>query len=289
MLKIHIIYKEKTMRHLKHAKSLKKSGIVLLFLFLLGGPLFAGGQKDAAPAPAAEEAGQPVTIMVAAAASLRLSFENELIPRFQAKYPRITVEGTYASSGQLQTQIEQGLRADVFMSAAVTQMNNLVKGGYIDTASVKPLLENKVVLIKPAGTSTAVTEFQNAALAKVIALGDPASVPAGQYAREAFTRLGIWDAVSARASFGSNVTEVANWVSQASAEVGVVYATDAAATRGVEVIAECPEGLLAAPVIYPLGIISASAHPEEARLFFDFLASPEGLGVFKANGFSQAN
>jgi molybdate transport system substrate-binding protein len=277
------------MRSLKKADALKRGVIALLVLFLVGGPLFAGAQKDAAPAPVVEEAKQPVTIMVAAAASLRLSFENELIPQFQAKYPWITVEGTYASSGQLQTQIEQGLQADVFMSAAVTQMNNLVKGGHIDAASVKPLLENKIVLIKPAGTSTPVTEFGNITQAKVIALGDPASVPAGQYAREAFTSLGIWDAVSAKASFGSNVTEVANWVAQAGAEVGVVYATDAAAAKDVEVIAECPGGLLAKPVIYPLGIISASAHPEEAKLFFDFLASPEGLGVFKANGFSQAD
>jgi molybdate transport system substrate-binding protein len=168
-------------------------------------------------------------------------------------------------------------------------MNNLVNGGHIDAASVKPLLENKIVLIKPAGTNTAVTEFRNITQARVIALGDPASVPAGQYAREAFTSLGIWDAVSAKASFGSNVTEVANWVAQASAEVGVVYATDAAATKDVEIIAQCPEGVLANPVIYPLGILSASAHPEEAKLFFDFLASPEGLEVFKANGFSQAN
>jgi molybdate transport system substrate-binding protein len=226
--------------------------------------------------------------MVAAAASLRLSFENELIPQFQAKYPWITVEGTYASSGQLQTQIEQGLAADVFMSAATTQMDNLVKSGHINAASVKPLLENKIVLIKPSGTTTTVTGFQNITQARVIALGDPASVPAGQYAKEAFTSLGTWDAVSAKASFGSNVTEVANWVAGGSAEVGVVYATDAAATKDVEIIAECPAGLLAKPVIYPLGIIAATSHAEEAKLFFDFLASSEGLGVFKANGFSAA-
>jgi molybdate transport system substrate-binding protein len=264
------------------------AGIVLLSLFLSGGPLFAGGGKEPAPAPAAE-AKQPVTIMAAAAASLRLSFEDELIPRFQAKYPWITVEGTYAGSGQLQTQIEQGLQADVFMSAAVTQMDNLVMGGHINAASVRPLLENKIVLIKPAGTVTAVTGFQDITQAGMIALGDPASVPAGQYAREAFTSLGIWDAVSAKASFGSNVTEVANWVAGGSAEVGVVYATDAAATKGVEIIAQCPPGLLAKPVIYPLGITAASAHPEEAKLFFDFLASPEGLEVFRANGFSPAD
>jgi molybdate transport system substrate-binding protein len=272
------------MKSFEKKRALRRAAVALAVLFLAGPPLFARPQRDAATG----EARQPVTIMVAAAASLRLSFEDELIPQFQARYPWIRVEGTYASSGQLQTQIEQGLAADVFMSAAVTQMNNLVRGGYIDAASVTPLLENKIVLIKPAGTSTAVTGFRNITQAAIIALGDPASVPAGQYAREAFTSLGIWEAVSAKASFGSNVTEVANWVSQASAEVGVVYATDAAATKDVEIIAECPEGLLANPVIYPLGIISASTRIEEAKLFVEFLASPEGLGVFIANGFSPA-
>ncbi|MDR2434712.1 MAG: molybdate ABC transporter substrate-binding protein [Treponema sp.] len=269
----------------KTGKNPVKTAVALAALFLAGGQVFAGAGREEAPIAVRE----PVTIMIAAAASLRLSFENELIPQFQEKYPWITVEGTYASSGQLQTQIEQGLEADLFMSAAVTQMDNLVKSGHMNPALVKPLLENKIVLIKPAGTTTTVTEFRNITQAKVIALGDPASVPAGQYAREAFTTLGIWDVVSAKASFGSNVTEVANWVAAASAEVGVVYATDAAAVKNVEIIAECPGGLLAKPVIYPLGISSASKHLEEAKNFFDFLSSSQGLAVFTANGFSPIN
>jgi molybdate transport system substrate-binding protein len=260
-------------------------------------PLFAGGKKDAPAAqpraePAVQQAEQPakapVTILVAAAASLRNAYEQELIPQFQASYPWITVEGTYDSSGRLQTQIEQGLAADVFMSAAVTQMNNLVKGGLVTERSVRPLLENKIVLIKPAGISTAVTGFRDITAAPVIALGDPASVPAGQYAQEIFTSLGIWDAVRAKASLGTNVTEVLNWVGEASAEVGVVYATDAASTGKVEILAEAPEGSLAQPVIYPVAPVAASAHPQEAQFFIDFLASPQGLAVFRAYGFAAA-
>jgi molybdate transport system substrate-binding protein len=243
--------------------------------------LFAVGKKDADRASK-----PPLTIFVAAAASLEYSYVQELIPRFREKYPWITVEGTYDSSGKLQTQIEQGLDADVFMSAAVRQMDALAGQGLIAKDSILPLLENKIVLIKPAGTSTAVTGFENAAQARVIALGDPASVPAGQYAQEAFTSLGNWAAVAAKASFGTNVTEVLNWVAEGSAEVGVVYATDAAVTEKVEIIAEAPAGSLAAKVIYPVGIAAASAHPEEARLFVDFLASEEGLAVFRAYGFS---
>ena len=257
--------------------------IGLAAFVLVQNPVFAGGKKDK---PAAAQA--PVSILVAAAASLRNACEQELIPRFQAAYPWITVEGTYDSSGKLQTQIEQGLGADVFMSAALTQMNNLVKGGFVAEQSVKPLLENKIVLIKPVGIASAVTGFSDITAAAVIALGDPASVPAGQYAQEIFTSLGIWDAVKAKASLGTNVTEVLNWVGEGSAEAGVVYATDAASTAKVEVLAEAPAGSLARPVIYPVAPVAGSSRQEEARLFIEFLASAQGLAVFEAYGFAAA-
>jgi molybdate transport system substrate-binding protein len=267
---------------------------VVAFLFLLApDSLLAGGRKDTAPAepavPTPAAAPAPVTIMVAAAASLEYSYTRELVPVFQKQYPWITVQGVYDSSGRLQTQIEGGLEADVFMSAAERQMNALRDGGFIAVDSVVPLLQNKIVLIKPAGIATTVTSFNNIGNAKVIALGDPASVPAGQYAKEALTNLGNWDAVSAKASFGGNVTEVLNWVGEASAEVGVVYATDAATTNKVEVVAELPDGILSTKVIYPVGRLAASAHAEEADLFIRFLQTPEALNVFKAYGFSPNN
>ncbi|GHV75254.1 molybdate ABC transporter substrate-binding protein [Spirochaetia bacterium] len=273
-------------------KRFRGLALTALILFGLGqAGLFAGGAKDRSPAPAAAAADKaPVTILVAAAASLRNSYEKDLIPLFQQKYPWITVEGTYDSSGKLQTQIEEGLGADVFMSAAPTQMNNLVGKNLVSADTVKPLLENKIVLIKPKGAATTVTSFQTITNAKTIALGDPASVPAGQYAREAFTTLGIWDKVqAAKPSLGTNVTEVLNWVGQGSADVGVVYATDAVSVDTVEIIAEAPEGSLKQKVIYPVGIVAASAHPEEAKLFLDFLASGEGLAIFKKYGFAPNN
>jgi molybdate transport system substrate-binding protein len=271
----------------KETNLISKVLLAAVLFSMAGTAVFAGGKKDssAAPAPAAQN--EPVTILVAAAASLRNSVEQELIPQFQAKYPWITVEGTYDSSGKLQTQIEEGLGADVFMSAAPTQMNNLVNKNLVAKDTVKPLLENKVVLIKPVGTTTAVTSFQTITQAKTIALGDPASVPAGQYAKEAFTNLGIWDAVqAAKPSLGTNVTEVLNWVGQGSADVGVVYGTDAISVKTVEIIAEAPAGSHQ-KVIYPVGLVAASAHPNEAQLLIDFLASPEGIGVFKNYGFSE--
>ena len=245
----------------------------------------AATEEIATEEPVVEETHEPVTLMVAAAASLENAYVGDLIPAFQAKYDWITVEGTYDSSGKLQTQIEEGLEADVFMSAAVKQMNALKEEALIDVDSVVELLENKIVLIEPASAPSGITSFEDVLNADIIAVGDPESVPAGQYAQEAFISLGIWDDVEAKASLGTNVTEVLNWVGEGSADVGVVYATDAASTDSVVVIAEAPEGSLSQKVIYPVGIVSASANKEAAQLFIDFLKSAEGIAIFEQYGF----
>ena len=98
--------------------------------------------------------------------------------------------------------------------------------------------------------------------------------------------MGLWDAVSTKMSLGTNVTEVLNWIAEGSADAGIVYATDAATTDQVRVVAQAPDGSLAEKVIYPVGVTANSAHPEEAKLFTDFLASDEALAVFEEYGFS---
>ncbi|MDR3324698.1 MAG: molybdate ABC transporter substrate-binding protein [Spirochaetaceae bacterium] len=232
---------------------------------------------------------EKTTLTLAAAASLKNAFDGKLIPQFQAKYPNVAIDGTYASSGNLQTQIENGLVADVFFSAALTQMNALATKGFVNDADVVKLLQNKLVLIKKKGSTTTVADFAGVARAKTVAIGDPKSVPAGQYAQEAFTKLGNWAAVNAagKASLGADVTQVLGWVAAGSAEVGVVYATDAASNADVEVIAVLQDGVLAAPVIYPVAVTAKSAHTAQAKLFVDYLASPEGIAVFKEYGFAQ--
>lgn len=230
---------------------------------------------------------EPVTLMLAAAASLENTFVDELIPAFEAKYDYITVEGTYDSSGKLQTQIEEGLAADVFFSAATKQMTALTDEKLIDADSVVKLLQNKIVLIEPASTPSGITSFADAVKADTIAVGDPDSVPAGQYAKEAFTSLGIWDQVLAKASLGTNVTQVLSAVGEGSADIGVVYATDAASTDKVKVIAEAPEGSLEKPVVYPVGMLAGSVHKEEAQLLLDFLQSDEAMAVFEKYGFTS--
>lgn len=249
----------------------------------------AGKADDGAESQeAAKTEGEPVEILVAAAASLKNAYEEELIPMFEEQYPGVSVEGTYDSSGKLQTQIEEGLEADVFMSAAEKQMKALDEEGMIASDTLTNLLENKIVLIVPAGSSAGLASFEDIEKAGIIALGDPASVPAGQYAQEALTSLGIWDKIQDKVSFGTNVTEVLNQVAASSAEAGIVYATDAASMSDqVEIVAEAPEGSLQKKVIYPVAVVKDSAHQEEAGDFVEFLKSEEAMKVFEEYGFTK--
>ena len=234
-----------------------------------------------------EESGEDekTEILVAAAASLDYAYEDELIPMFEEQNPDITVSGTYDSSGKLQTQIEEGMEADVFMSAATKQMDALTEEGMIEEDSVTDLLENKIVLITSADSQLELSSFEDITKADTIAIGDPASVPVGQYSEEALTNLGLWDQVLAKASLGTNVTEVLNWVAEGSAQAGIVYATDAATTDKVKVVAEAPEDSLAEPDIYPVGIVSASENKEAAEKFVEFLKSDEAIQIFEDYGF----
>ena len=242
-----------------------------------------GGDKQAA----APQAGK--TLRLAAAASMEKVFTQKLNPLYQQKHPEIKIEGVYDASGKLQAQIESGLAADVFISAANKQMNALSEKGYMDKSTVKPLLENKLVLIVPKSGSE-IKGFTDFSKAKHPAIGDPASVPAGQYSEEALTSLGIWDKIQDKVSLGTNVTEVLNQVAAASADAGIVYATDAFSMADqVEIVAEAPEGSLSKKVIYPAAVVKSTAHEKEANDFVDFLKSDEAMAVFEKYGFSAGN
>ena len=273
------------MIHLNHLK-MKLGAALFAVLFVLSTVgAFAGGSRAAAPR-AAESAPAQVTLTVAAAASLENVFTKQLIPAWEKDHPAVHIEGVYDSSGRLQIQIENGLAADVFFSAAVRQMDALVSGGFIDRSAVVPLLENRLVLIKPRDKTTAVSSFETIGRAAVIALGDPRAVPAGQYAEEALRKLGVWDGIQAKLSLGSNVTEVLNWVAAGNAEAGVVYATDAASSSNVEVITALPDGLLSAPVIYPAARLAKSANAGAADDFVRFLRSAPARRMFEDAGFA---
>ena len=153
------------------------------------------------------------------------------------------------------------------MSAATKQMNALTEQGLVEKDSVVDLLQNQIVLITAADSTLDLQNFEDITKANVIAIGDPESVPVGQYSKEVLTNLGIWDTVSAKASLGTNVTEVLKWVEEGSADAGIVYATDAATTDKVKVVGRSTEDSLAEPSKFiPVGVVSASKHKMQRKI-----------------------
>lgn len=274
---------------------MKRGGVLLMAAALTAAMAGCGSSHGKGAEENTGQAEAQETLLVAAAASLEAVMENKLIPQFEAANPGVTVEGTYAGSGDLQSQIESGLEADLFVSAATSNMDALVEEGLMDKDSVRNLLKNDVVLIVPEGTEPKVTGFGDLTQADVAAIGNPESVPAGKYAKEILTGLGIYDAVAEKASFGNNVTEVCTWVAEGSADAGIVYATDALTENNngddkkVTVLAVAEDSMMESPVIYPVGIVASSTKKDNAEKLEQFLQSEEAEQAFTEAGFTMAD
>ncbi len=244
----------------------------------------------AAKAPATE-------LIVFAAASMTESL-TEIAKQYKLVAPDVTLTFNFDSSGTLQTQIEEGADADLFISAGQKQMNELdiTAGTEKNPKGQDELLEgtrfnlltNTVVLIVPEGSDKGIASFEDVGTERVslIALGN-SDVPVGQYAQDVFTYLGLWDKLNADAkiTFGSNVKEVLAQVEAAAVDCGVVYVSDAATGSGITVVATAPEGSHK-PVQYPVAVLKRSQNPDEARAFLEYLKGPEATKVWTDIGFT---
>jgi molybdate transport system substrate-binding protein len=261
----------------------KTNRFIVLILSLLMLLSVAGCAKQAATPPAAA----PETLTVSAAASLKTAMD-EIKANYATEKPNITLSINYGGSGALETQIEQGAPVDVFMSAATKQVDMLKAKGLILEGTDKNLLGNQLVLVVPSNSTADLKDFQgvatNAAIKK-LALGEPKTVPAGQYGTEVFTKLNILDSVTPKIVYAKDVTEVLNWVATGNADAGVVYMTDAKTTDKVKVIATAAEDSHT-PIVYPAAVIKASAHEDSAKAFLSYLSSDKAKAVFEKYGFT---
>jgi len=208
---------------------------------------------------------------------------------YQELVPEVTITYNFGSSGSLAQQIEQGAPTDIFLSASKKWMDDLEEKGEILPDSRQDLLLNELVAIVPADKDS-VTSFSDFATKNVskIALGEPDSVPAGQYAREALTSLNLFDAVQSKLVFGKDVRQILSYVETGNVDVGLVYATDAKTSDQVKVIATFSADTHT-PIVYPIGIVADSDRAEVARAFLEFLSSDAAADIFENYGFTMAN
>lgn len=219
-----------------------------------------------------------------AAASLTDALE-EMKPVYEEEH-NVKLVINYGSSGKLREQITQGAPADLFLSASSSDMDQLIEKSEVDKSS--NLLMNRLVLIatpEVADGLQEVNDLTNDQLQK-ISIGQPESVPAGRYSKQALESLGLWDELEDRLIYGSDVRQVLTYVETGNADAGLVYETDAKTSSSIEFIEIIPEDTHD-PIQYPIGLLKEAASQDMAVEFYEYLQTEEALNVFESYGFSR--
>lgn len=195
---------------------------------------------------------------------------------------------SFGSSSTIAKQIEAGAPADLFASADEKWMAYLDDKSLIDAGSIRRPIGNDLVLVGPADAAalevSASLDLASALKGGRLAVGDPKSVPAGRYAEQALTKLGLWDSVKDKLAPAENVRAALALVQRGEAPLGIVYATDARGFADVAILGTFP-GDSHDPIVYPMGIVAGKVRPE-ATAFFDFLTGAEGKALFGSYGFT---
>lgn len=256
--------------------------LITMILIVAGG---CSNKSTTSSTTATEPQKAPVTLTISAAASLKDAM-GQIKTEYTKENSNVTINYNFGGSGALEQQIEQGATADIFMSAATKQMDMLSKKDLLLEDTKVNLLGNSVVLIVKSDSSLTI-DFKDSASDKIkkIALGEPTTVPCGQYAEEIYKTLNILDKVKAKVVYGNDVTEVLTWVESGNVDAGVVYATDAKSSNKVKVAAVATKDLYKTPVVYPVSAIKASKNVDAAKEFIKYLSSAKAKAVFQQYGF----
>jgi molybdate transport system substrate-binding protein len=224
------------------------------------------------------------SITVSAAISLK-----EAITDVAKQYTADTqdqVALNFGASGTLAAQIEQGAPVDLFVSAGAKQVDALVTDGLADPATRTPVVTNDLVLIVPKAFPNPPHQFEDLTDPRFvhIAIGDPKTVPAGQYAMQTLTSLHLEGLLAPKLVMGQNVRTVLLYVTRGEADAGVVYSTDAAEAGSSVIVAATAPEKSHDPIIYP-AIILKAGKTAAAQRFLDYLKSDKARAILIARGF----
>jgi molybdate transport system substrate-binding protein len=235
-----------------------------------------------------QQARQPLVVL--AAASLQEALTAEADAWAKQDHPRPTL--SFAASSALARQVRSGAPADIFVSADEAWMDVLEKAGSLRPGTRRDLVGNAIVLIAPRNSAVAVDPADPASLAAALgdgklAMADPETVPAGRYGKAALEHLRAWDKVAGKIAAAENVRAALKLVEAGEAPLGIVYATDAAASTRVRIVARFPAASHP-PIRYPMAVLAVSNNPQAAS-FAQFLASPRGQAILARYGFGPAD
>jgi len=223
-------------------------------------------------------------ILVSAALSLKAPFEE--VGRSFGTKTGTKVIFNFGASGMLQRQIEGGAPADIFASASPKEMDSLESGGFLIIGTRSNFAGNSIVLIVPSRSRLRIRSSDDLRKKEVrrIAIGNPASVPAGKYAEEALKSSGLWATLKDKIVLCENVRQVMDYTARNEIDAGMVFRTDAGNSKDVEIISEASEQSHK-PVLYVIAAIKGSRHEMLAKEFISMLLSDEGRKILKKYGF----
>jgi molybdenum ABC transporter, periplasmic molybdate-binding protein len=224
-------------------------------------------------------------IVVLAAASLKDAFRE--VGNLYEDRTGIKVYFNFSASGILQKQIEAGAPADVFASAGEKQMDALEGKGLIDKQTRSDFVRNTLVLVVPTDSKLNVRSFDDLDNPKLkrLAVGNPKTVPAGQYTQQLLTNMKLWQKLQPKLILAEDVRQVLDYVARGEVEAGIVYSSDVSIAQGkVSAVANAPEDLHD-PILYPIAVIKESRQKESARRFVDLVLSTEGQNILRKYSF----
>lgn len=238
--------------------------------------------------PSQVESGSKQTDLVVAAAASLQDCLVDVAKYYKTVDPSVKLVFNFASSGTLQAQVEEGAPVDVFISAALNQIQALDAEGFLLNNSIQTVAGNALVLIVPATSTPDIKSIADLSDRNVtrLAIGDPASVPAGKYAQQILEYFSLAEALNGRLILGSDVRQVLAWVQAGEVDAGFVYASDAAMTDQVRIVDQAPTDSHPA-IVYPAAIIRTSSQETAARQWIDFLTSEPARQIFTRYGFTS--
>ncbi|MFC3886223.1 molybdate ABC transporter substrate-binding protein [Bacillus songklensis] len=260
---------------------MKKSCLLFLMLMLSVG--ITAGCSANEKLEGQEASDKKVELIVSAAASLQDAL-NEIKIGFEKENPHIKIVYNYGASGALQQQISQGAPVDLFFSAAEDEFDQLVQEGLIEKGKGTDLVGNELVLVVPKDSDKRIESFEDITQARKLSIGTPETVPAGKYAKETLEHLNVWKDVEEKIVYAKDVRQVLTYVETRNVDAGIVYKTDAMISSKVKMVATA-EDKKHTPIIYPLGVIKNSKHPEEAQAFYEYLQTQGSLDALEKHGF----
>ncbi|MFD1425999.1 molybdate transport system substrate-binding protein [Kroppenstedtia sanguinis] len=232
-----------------------------------------------------ESHNEETELYLLAAASLT-DVVQEVKKVYEQEHRHVKLVPSFASSGKLQQQIEQGAPADLFISAGEKEMDVLIQEGQIVSDHHRSFLHNELVLIVSRNEEK-IKGFEDLAQASKIAVGEPKTVPAGEYSKQTLQFMKLWDSLQSRMVFAGDVRQVLTYVETGNVDAGLVYRTDAQTSDRVTVAATAPAGSHR-PIVYPMGVVKGSPNREEADRFYDWLDGKKARAIFHKYGFQDA-